>query len=132
MDAAAAVAAAAAFVAVVLVLSLFFIATVVLVASLFFLRVRADADADARRGASAEEARVEMLSPGGEYEGWIRRRRSRSDGREGTRLVGRHDRTGQGVRHRSVFRGLHQPARRLPRDDGALVRRSGDRQAVRV
>ena len=52
--------------------------------------------------------------------------------RQGARLVGRHDRPRQGVRHRSLLRRLHQPARRLPRDDRAVVDRPGDRQAVRV
>ena len=60
------------------------------------------------------------------------RRRSRPGHSEGARLVGRDDRARQGVRHRSVLRRLHQPARRLPRHDRAVVDRSVHRQAVRV
>ena len=52
--------------------------------------------------------------------------------RHGTRLVGRHDRPRQGLRHRSLLRRQHQPARRLPRHDRTFVDESGDRQAVRV
>ena len=54
------------------------------------------------------------------------------DGRQGARLVGRDDRPRQGVRHRPVLRRLHEPARRLPRDDGPVVARPGDGQAVRL
>ena len=62
----------------------------------------------------------------------LRRRRPRRRGRQGPRLVGRHDRPRQGVRHRPLLRRLHQPARRLPRHDRAVVDRPGDRQAVRA
>ena len=37
------------------------------------------------------------------------------------RLVGRHDRPRQGVRHRPLLRRQHEPARRLPRHDRAVV-----------
>ena len=47
-------------------------------------------------------------------------------------LVGRHDRPRQGVRHRALLRRQHQSARRLPRDDGAVVAESRDRPAVRL
>ena len=62
---------------------------------------------------------------------------SRADDRDGTtgqgpRLVGRHDRPRQGVRHRPLLRRLHQPARRMPRHDRAVIDEPGDRQAVRV
>ena len=48
------------------------------------------------------------------------------------RLVGRHDRPRQGLRHRPVLRRQHQPARRLPRHDRAVVHEPGDRPALRV
>ena len=47
--------------------------------------------------------------------------------RQGARLVGRDDRPGQGLRHRPLLRRLHEPARRLPRHDRAVVDRPGDR-----
>ena len=46
--------------------------------------------------------------------------------------MGRHDRPRQGVRHRSLLRRLHEPPRRVRRDDRAVVGRSDDRQALRV
>ena len=55
-----------------------------------------------------------------------------ADGRKRARLVGRDDRPGQGVRHRSLLRRLDESAWRMPRDDGPVVYQSGDRQAVRV
>ena len=58
--------------------------------------------------------------------------RSRQGHAEGARLVGRDDRARQGVRHRSVLRRLHQPARRLPRHHRALVDRPGHRPPLRV
>ena len=68
----------------------------------------------------------------GEHEGRLRRRGSRRQRRPRPRLVGRHDRPRQGVRHRSVLRRQHEPARRLPRHDGTLVDEPGDRPAVRI
>ena len=44
--------------------------------------------------------------------------------RQGPRLVGRHDRPGQGLRHRSLLRRLDQPAGRLPRHHRAVVDRT--------
>ena len=46
--------------------------------------------------------------------------------------MGRDDRPRQGLRHRPLLRGLHQPARRLPRDHRPLVDGPGDRAAVRL
>ena len=58
-----------------------------------------------------------------------------ADDRDGTRgqgagMVGRDDRPRQGVRHRSLLRRLDQPARRLPRDDRALVGEPSHRPAL--
>ena len=50
------------------------------------------------------------------------RRRARRAASGRARLVGRHDRPRQGVRHRPLLRRQHQPARRLPRHDRAVVR----------
>ena len=61
----------------------------------------------------------------------VRRRGTRWHGSQGTGLVGRDDRPRQGVRHRPVLRGLHQPPRRLPRHHRSVVDRSGNRPAVR-
>ncbi len=48
------------------------------------------------------------------------------------RLVGRHDRPRQGLRHQSLLRRQHEPARRMPRDDRTVVDEPGDRQALRI
>ena len=60
------------------------------------------------------------------------RRGARRPARPRPRLVGRHDRSRQGLRHRSLLRRQHQPARRLPRHDRAVVDEPGDRPAVRI
>ena len=48
------------------------------------------------------------------------------------RLVGRDDRSRQGVRHRSLLRRQHEPARRMPRNDGTLIDQPGNRPALRL
>ena len=68
----------------------------------------------------------------GGHEGRLRRRGSRRDRRPRPRLVGRHDRPRQGVRHQSLLRRQHESARRLPRHDGPVVHEPGDRQALRI
>ena len=62
----------------------------------------------------------------------LRRRGPRRRGGQGARLVGRDDRPRQGVRHRPLLRHLDEPARRLPRDDRAVVARPGHRPALRL
>ena len=62
----------------------------------------------------------------------VRRRGSRRRGGQGARLVGRDDRPRQGLRHRPLLRHLHEPARRLPRDDGTLVARPRDGTRLRL
>ena len=76
--------------------------------------------------------RLREDAAGREHPRRVRRRRPRRHGRQGARLVGRDDRPGQGVRHRPLLRRLHEPARRLPRHDRAVVDRPGDGQAVRL
>ena len=68
----------------------------------------------------------------GEHEGRLPRRGARRRQRPRPRLVGRHDRSRQGVRHRPVLRRQHEPARRLPRHDGTVVHEPGDGPALRV
>jgi hypothetical protein len=68
----------------------------------------------------------------GKHEGRFRRRGSRRDQRPRTRLVGWDDRPGQGVRHRSVLRRQHEPSRRMPRHDGALIDEPGNGPALRT
>ena len=80
----------------------------------------------------AHAAGVAPTPPGREHPRRVRRRGPRRLGRQGSRLVGRDDRPRQGVRHRPLLRRLHEPARRLPRHDRAVVDRPGDRPAVRV
>jgi hypothetical protein len=47
-------------------------------------------------------------------------------------VVARHDRTGQGVRHRAILRHLLERPRRLPGFDGAVVTQSCGREAIRT
>ena len=67
----------------------------------------------------------------GEHARRLPRRGARCRRRPRPRLVGRHDRSRQGLRHRSLLRRQLEPARRLPRHDRALVDRPGDRPALR-
>ena len=80
----------------------------------------------------AHAAGFAKTPPEDEHARRVRGRGPRRRGRQGARLVGRDDRPRQGVRHRPLLRRLHQPARRLPRHDRAVVDRPGDRPAVRV
>ena len=66
---------------------------------------------------------------GAEHPRRVPRRGSRRRGGQGARLVGRDDRTRQGLRHRPLLRDLHEPARRLPRDHGTVVARPRDGRA---
>ena len=64
-----------------------------------------------------------------EHPGRLPRRRARRRQGPRPRLVGRHDRARQGLRHRSLLRRQLEPARRLPRHDRALVHEPRDRAA---
>ena len=60
----------------------------------------------------------------GEHQGRLPRRRARRRQRPRPRLVGRHDRARQGLRHRPLLRRQLEPARRLPRHDRTVVHRT--------
>ena len=68
----------------------------------------------------------------GEHQGRLPRRRARRRQRPGPGLVGRHDRSRQGVRHRPVLRRQLESSRRLPRHDRTVVHESGDGPALRI
>ena len=68
----------------------------------------------------------------GEHARRLRRRGSRRQRRTRSRLVGRHDRSRQGLRHQPFLRRQHEPARRMPRHDRTVVDEPGDRPAVRI
>ena len=70
----------------------------------------------------AHAAGVSATPPAESTRDGFARRGPRRRRRQGARLVGRDDRPGQGLRHRPLLRGLHQPARRLPRHDRARRR----------
>ena len=66
----------------------------------------------------------------GKHQGRIRRGRSRRLSWPRPWLVGRHDWSRQGIRHRTVFRRQHESSRGMPGNDGAVVHESRDGKAL--